>query len=120
VRAFAARSARLDDKTRSRLVQDPSPHVRLQLAHNPSLNERQLYILAGDTNRKVIFAAEENSAQRLRQEQPSPERLGQDPLSKGPMSPSAAESERPRKETVHPSPSAKGALFNKIANFFND
>jgi hypothetical protein len=120
VRAFAARSARLDDKTRSRLVQDPSPHVRLQLAHNPSLNERQLYILAGDTNRKVIFAAEENSAQRLRQEQPSPERLGQDPLSKGRMSPSAAESERPRKETVHPSPSAKGALFNKIANFFND
>jgi len=110
VRAFAARSARLDDKTRSRLVQDPSPQVRLQLAHNPNLNERQLRILLEDTDRKVIFAAEENFAQRLRQEQASPERPRQDPLSGGRMSPSAAASERPR----------KGALFNKIANFFND
>ena len=107
VRAFAARSARLDDATRSRLVEDPSPKVRLQLAGNPSLNEGQLRILSEDSNRKVIFAAEENTAQRLRG---------------GRVSPPAATTRATEysSSAIRPPPSSKGALFNKIANFFND
>lgn len=113
VRAFAAKSPRLDEKSRSTLARDSSPKVRLQLAHNPSLNEQQLRTLTQDADRKVIFAAEENAARRIRQQQPTgrvsspaytaPERLSESSSS-----------------AIRPSPSSKGALFNKIANFFND
>ncbi|MGZ0656841.1 hypothetical protein ACWPKO_05680 [Coraliomargarita sp. W4R53] len=107
VRAFAARSALLNDATRAALAKDPSPHVRKQLASNPSLSEGQLRSLFDDSDRKVVFAAEENFAQRIRQQQR--DQAQADELEPAPE-PKAAKPERPR----------KGALFNKIANFFND
>jgi hypothetical protein len=110
VRAFVAQSARLNDKLRHALAQDPSSRVRQQLAGNPSLNEGQLRMLLEDRDRDVVFAAEENFAQRIRQQRDTG----------GRMSPSAAESVRhsgANSNTVRP---RKGALFNKIANFFND
>ncbi len=102
VRAFAARSAQLDEVTRSRLTQDPSPQVRLQLAKNPALNEQQLRILLEDKDRTVVFAAEENFAERIRREK------------------AASQTSEAREEAPAVEPRRKGALFNKIANFFND
>lgn len=102
VRAFAARSTLLDDATRSQLVQDPSPQVRQRLAHNPSLSEGQLRILLEDEVRKVIFAAEENFAARIRKEN------------------TACTAAPQTEEPVTPKPPRKGALFNRISNFFND
>jgi hypothetical protein len=109
IRAFAARSVRLNEATRNTLINDPSPLVRERVAANRSLNERQLRILLEDTNRDVIFAAEENAAQRIRQQ----------------VADDAASTERETTaEAVREAPSTtrprKGALFNKIANFFTD
>ncbi|MDQ8207233.1 hypothetical protein QEH52_06925 [Coraliomargarita sp. SDUM461003] len=109
VRAFVARSAQLNEALKNTLSKDPSPQVRRQLASNPSLSEHLLRSLFNDSDRKVVFAAEENFAQRIRKQQreqtqtdaPQPELKPEQTTSKA---------ERPR----------KGALFNKIANFFND
>jgi hypothetical protein len=106
VRAFAARSASLNDATRNLLLKDPSPQVRLKLANNPKLSEGQLRTLQQDTDRQVVFAAEENFAQRIRQQHKEAE--AQMPPSAD--KPEPIPQERPR----------KGALFNRIANFFHD
>ncbi|MDQ8194388.1 hypothetical protein QEH59_08120 [Coraliomargarita sp. SDUM461004] len=108
IRAFAARAAKLNDSIRSLLIKDPSPQVRLKLASNPSLSEGQLRALQQDPDRKVVFAAEENFAQRIRQQQR--EQAQADTHESGARYQRSSQVERPR----------KGALFNKIANFFND
>lgn len=106
VRAFAARAASLNDASRNLLLKDPSPQVRLKLASNPNLSESQLRSLQQDSDRQVVFAAEENFTQRIRQQTTDTEAQMSSPTTKPKPSPQ----ERPR----------KGALFNRIANFFHD
>lgn len=106
LRAFVAPSPKLDDAARNRLLQDPSPTVRQQLAKNPALSERQLRSLMEDRQKNVAFAAEENFARRIRAKQAS-ERAVEAEEAPEPEEPRAP---RPR----------KGALFNKIANFFTE
>lgn len=103
IRSFAARSVQLDDATRSQLARDPSPEVRRKLAENPALSEQQLRDLLKDHDRDVVFAAEENFAQRIRKEKDanSPETM-------------------PEEATTPARQPRKGAFFNTIANFFND
>ena len=105
LRAFAARSLRLDESARNALAQDLSSQVRVQVAGNSALSERQLRELMEDPDRDVIFAAEANFAQRIRQQAASEAAPDKklEPLQLLPVA-------RPR----------KGALFNKIANFFTD
>jgi hypothetical protein len=103
LRAFAADAPRLEAAMRNQLTEDPSPEVRRRLAGNPSLSEHQIRQLLNEQDATIALAAEDNFARRIRQErttarrnaslhrQPPPER-------------------KPR----------KGALFNKIAEFFND
>jgi hypothetical protein len=105
VRVFAARSARLSDSTRAQLIQDPSTAVLKQLALNPSLSEQQLRSLLDDRNRDVVFAAEATFAARIRQQNE-------------PQTATAAPSEEPVRTPRETS--RKGALFNKITNFFTE
>ena len=87
----------------------PSPQVRRQLASNPSLSEHLLRSLFNDSDRKVVFAAEENFAQRIRKQQREQTQTDASQPEPKPEQ-TTSKAERPR----------KGALFNKIANFFND
>jgi len=103
LRAFVAGSAELSESQRGALLKDPSSKVRLALARNPELSDHQLQVLNADSNRKVVFAAEENFAQRLRQRNQ-------------PSTPARQDIE-PERVTKAP---RRGALFNKIANFFTE
>ena len=103
LRAYVAHSGELKESTRHQLLQDPSPKVRKALASNPALSDHQLQHLLADPDREVLFAAEETFAQRLRQRQPE-----------APETKSAAS---PSKETARPQ---RGALFNRIAQFFTE
>ena len=120
IRAFAASSPHLDEPTRNALIKDLSPQVRAQVATNPALNESQLRSLSEDSNREVVFAAEENIAQRIRQQH---ERSTTNSTATATTTTTTTtdttantkttarrEKERPR----------KSALFNKIANFFTE
>jgi hypothetical protein len=104
IRRFAAQSARLSEPRCSQLAQDPSPAVRQQLALNPSLSEQQLRALLEDTDRTVVFAAEANFAERIRRSR-APE-----PTEISPIEAPELRDNQPR----------KGALFNKIVDFFTE
>jgi hypothetical protein len=106
IRLFAARSLLLDAATRDALTQDPCPAVRKQLAQNPTLSERQLRTLIDDSNREVLFAAEENSARRIREQTAS--------------TPANAAQRATQPQAAPSAPTQKGALFNKITDFFTD
>ena len=104
LRAFSAYSENLSSRMRSRLTSDISDNVRLAVASNPTLNDRQIKQLCEDPNREVIFAAEATYAQRLRQRTPT---TGTSPTN----SP---------KQTPPRSSKRKPALFKKIVNFFGE
>jgi hypothetical protein len=116
LRAFVAPSAQLSDHARTRLLQDPCPRVREELAKNPALNEQQIRRLMEDSNKEVAFAAEAQFAQRIREQQAAKHN--------NESAASAEDTFEAEKTTSHqtehrPRP-RKGALFNKIANFFTE
>jgi hypothetical protein len=116
LRAFVAPCAQLSDAARNRLLEDPSPRVRKQLATNTALNERQIRRLMEDSNKEVAFAAEAQFAQRIREQQ-----AAEDASKVVVDSDAALENETIPAKQTHPKPRPrKGALFNKIANFFTE
>ena len=102
LRAFSAASTNLSSRVRARLAADMSDTVRL--ASNSTLDDTQLKRLCEDTNREVVFAAEETYTRRLRER--SPEQTT--PTAETPR-------EAPRKRAK-----SKPALFKKIVNFFGE
>lgn len=103
LRAFVAGSDQLDDTQRRALLTDPSSRVRLALTQNPNLTDQQLQALTADPDRKVVFAAEESLAQRIRAR-------NQSVNTPATPTPTQSNEKAPR----------RGALFNKIANFFTE
>ncbi|WP_206753263.1 hypothetical protein [Lentimonas sp. CC10] len=104
LRAFSATSINLSSRVRARLAADMSDSVRLAIASNTTLDDTQLKRLCEDTNREVVFAAEETYTRRLRERSPEP------------TTPSAeTQREAPRKRAK-----SKPALFKKIVKFFGE
>lgn len=104
LRAFSAYSTNLNSRVRERLTNDISDSVRLAIAANPTLDDTQVKRLCEDSNRDVVFAAEETNAQRIRERSPK----------------KAAQAEAPTREAPRKSSKRKPALFKKIVNFFGD
>ncbi|MGB0415529.1 MAG: hypothetical protein ACPGKS_01635 [Coraliomargarita sp.] len=69
LRAFAAQSAALDPGTLKMLTADHASCVRLSVAGNASVSEQLVRGLQHDSDREVVFAAEENIARRVRKAQ---------------------------------------------------
>ncbi len=104
LRVFSAYSTDLSSRVRGRLTSDISDSVRLAVATNPTLNDTQLKRLCEDSNREVVFAAEETYTRRLRERSPTPTAKVED-----------HSVESPRKSRKR-----KPALFKKIVNFFGE
>ena len=66
LRQFAARSTHTEDTCFKKLASDPVDSVRLALAQNPHAPEACLRSLMEDSNRDIVFAAEETLNQRNR------------------------------------------------------
>ncbi len=75
LRAFAAHSANLADETFKRLSQDPADQVRHAVANNPATPEQYLQALTTDSNRDILFAAEDNLIRRLRTQEKASEAI---------------------------------------------
>ena len=69
LRAFAAQSSALEPGTLKLLSQDPCTPVRLSVASNPAASEQLIRSLQNDSDREIVFAAEETMARRLRHAQ---------------------------------------------------
>ena len=104
LRTFSAYSPHVSGRVRTRLVTDPSEQVRLAVASNPTLDDTQLKQLCADSNREVVFAAEDTYTARLRERSPTKD----------------TDTSECATETAHKGSKRKPALFNKIVNFFGE